>query len=253
MRAPLLLLALAACVADDDPSTLPAGDLPPPAASALWAGNAVLGGSMPVIAADLNPFDTALLYASVTGRGSGPCPPQFGGLCLDLRNAQLLGRLVADGDGRAETTVRVPRRLPADRVLLQAISGGWINSYKTPVVVRTIQADAPHPIRTYVTDPPVEPYTLDGLTLEGDTLFVDVTYGGGCADHHFEAEWDGSFMESLPEQVLLDVFQYPSGDPCDALISETLRFDVSAIRNAAATTPIVVNVGGQSVLYDFLQ
>jgi hypothetical protein len=247
--APMLaLLVLGACDAEAPLDT----QLPPPVGTALWVGNVVNGEEMPVVVEGANPFDTIQLYGSAVGRGAGPCPPQFGGLCLDIRGARLLSTLVADGDGRAEGVVDVPDTVTVPNVTLQAVSGGWINSYSTNVVQRQVFATPPQPISTGLTLPPVAPYTLEGIDIEGDTLFVDVSYSGGCADHTFTAQWAGVFAESIPEQASVIVNHQPVFDPCDAILFETLRFDLGVIRDEASTRPIQINVGQESALFQFL-
>ncbi len=246
----LVLLALAACEAE--PTLAPVDQAAPPLHTDLWAGSVVIGDQLPVIVEGANPYDTLVLYGSVTGRGAGPCPGPFGGLCLNIVRPMQLTRLVADAHGRAEAIIPIPHSFRPDRVLLQAIGGGWINSYKTPIVVRQTQRTPPLPLHLGLTDPPEEAYTHLGAEIEGDTLFVDLEYSGGCVDHEFFAQWDGSFAESLPEQVYIELIQRPSNDPCDGIIQETVRVDIRTVRLAAPNTPILVNINGDQAVYDFL-
>ncbi len=102
-----------------------------------------------------------------------------------------------------------------------------------------------------------DPYTLDGATLEGDTLFVDVSYGGGCETHTWELCWDGSFAQSYPVQVWVELGHDDHDDPCDAWISETLSFDLSPLAEAyedayhTAHDTVTVHFEGSTMSYTF--
>ncbi len=51
---------------------------------------------------------TVALVGSVKGPGTGPCPPELGGQCVGLRQAQLVGTDKANALGVAEWTVTLP-------------------------------------------------------------------------------------------------------------------------------------------------
>ncbi len=65
--------------------------------------------------------------------------------------------------------------------------------------------------------------------LRGDKLLLSVRYGGGCARHDFQLEWDGAMLESMPPQVVLRLTHNANGDNCRALLSERLEFDLSVL------------------------
>ncbi|MEX1259160.1 MAG: hypothetical protein WEG36_16310 [Gemmatimonadota bacterium] len=68
--------------------------------------------------------------------------------------------------------------------------------------------------------------------IEGDLLHVDVTHGGGCAPHGYAAvAWNG-WLESHPVQVGTLLAHNGHDDPCDALISAHLRFDLTPLKEA---------------------
>ena len=60
-----------------------------------------------------------------------------------------------------------------------------------------------------------------GLILE-----LDVEYGGGCAEHTFELLWDGRLKKSHPPIASLKLSHNANGDTCEAIESETLRFEL---------------------------
>lgn len=74
---------------------------------------------------------------------------------------------------------------------------------------------------------------IDDVRVRDDQLVVDVSYSGGCAEHDFIICWpDQSFAESAPPQARLEVLHLTPGDPCDAVPSETVRFDLGPMRDA---------------------
>jgi len=83
----------------------------------------------------------------------------------------------------------------------------------------------------------VEPESLqlDALThgevrIEGRTLLVDVSYSGGCAEHDFQLFMSpATFAESNPVQASLWLQHEDNDDACDAIVSETLRFDLTPV------------------------
>ena len=77
----------------------------------------------------------------------------------------------------------------------------------------------------YLANPPV--------SIEGDTLIVDVEYGGGCGHHLFSICWPRrAFVEGDPVQVPLELWHGGGGDSCTAILSETLTFDLSPLKEA---------------------
>jgi hypothetical protein len=77
-----------------------------------------------------------------------------------------------------------------------------------------------------------DPLILDSARIEGDTLVLEVTHGGGCADHEYAVvAWNG-WLESHPVQVGALVAHDGHDDPCDGLLSPTLRFDLRPLKDA---------------------
>ena len=80
------------------------------------------GGCLVVGAA---PGEPVVVMASTTGIGVGPCPPQLGGLCLDLLPPVIeLGRGQANDNGEATIQWTVPAGTTAPGIVLQAARSG---------------------------------------------------------------------------------------------------------------------------------
>jgi hypothetical protein len=75
-----------------------------------------------------------------------------------------------------------------------------------------------------------DPFTLQKASLEECLLTVDVSYGGGCKAHEFELFMSPSaFGESVPVQADLWIKHNGNGDSCRALVSDKLKFDITAV------------------------
>lgn len=89
------------------------------------------------------PGETVYFLYSTAGLGSGPCPPQLGGLCLDIRNAvQTLGTARADSRGHANLNARIPANAPLIEVHTQAVvrrGSNGIDSVKSNTLSDTIE------------------------------------------------------------------------------------------------------------------
>jgi len=79
---------------------------------------------------------------------------------------------------------------------------------------------------------PSDAVDIVDVSVVGDSLSVSVRYGGGCANHAFVLLAGTAWMESYPVQLRLRVAHDAKGDPCDALFTRELRFDLTPIRAA---------------------
>lgn len=77
----------------------------------------------------------------------------------------------------------------------------------------------------------------DGQTVwvDGDTLYVNVGYGGGCQEHEFTLYWNGLWAESAPPRTGVRLVHEGNDDFCEAAIGpQTLQFDLSSITSVYA-------------------
>jgi hypothetical protein len=106
-------------------------------------------------------------------------------------------------------------------------------------------------------EPVSDEFYIDGLTIVGDCLEVEVSYGGGCEEHTYDPCWDGSFAESNPVQATLWIDHDAMNDSCEAFISETWTVDLSSMKSAwqaayqSQSGTIILHVGAESIDYDF--
>lgn len=79
---------------------------------------------------------------------------------------------------------------------------------------------------------PTDPLDFLEVGFTGDTLVATVSYGGGCREHEFALVIADLFRESHPVQTSGLLSHDARGDLCRALITRTLRFDLSPLRDA---------------------
>ncbi|NIR48110.1 hypothetical protein GWO43_06630 [candidate division KSB1 bacterium] len=75
-----------------------------------------------------------------------------------------------------------------------------------------------------------DPFELQSVEIDEDTISVEITYAGGCKTHDFALFMSpAAFLESFPVQANLFLRHNNNDDGCEALIRETLSFDLRPI------------------------
>lgn len=88
---------------------------------------------------------------------------------------------------------------------------------------------------------PEAPFDLLDAKIVGDSLIVNVQYGGGCAeDHTFSLESNGPMMKSLPPKLPLRVVHRTAGDPCRALIVDRNALDLKPWRGTPRGVTVIL-------------
>jgi len=83
---------------------------------------------------------------------------------------------------------------------------------------------------------PADPISIDAISLAGNTLQAELTYGGGCARHEIDLALVNGWLESEPVQVHAFFSHEDHDDPCDAVVSETRSFDLGSVADAYQET-----------------
>jgi hypothetical protein len=106
---------------------------------------------------------------------------------------------------------------------------------------------------------PMDALVINGVTLEGDELTVDVAYGGGCEMHLLGGCWDELWLESSPVQTGLAIAHDNADDPCDAFPSDQVVLDLTPIAIAyqesygpgGATVHVNLDGWPETIVYTF--
>jgi hypothetical protein len=75
-----------------------------------------------------------------------------------------------------------------------------------------------------------DPFTLLEAAIDGDTLSLQVGYGGGCRFHQFGLVISNDFMESHPVQTRALLAHDADGDLCEAYILTWLIADLAPLK-----------------------
>jgi hypothetical protein len=76
----------------------------------------------------------------------------------------------------------------------------------------------------------LDSFRLDAVAINGDTLTLDLTHGGGCKEHFYALFMSpAAFLESFPVQANLYLQHDDNDDACDALLQPKLRFDLRPV------------------------
>lgn len=73
-------------------------------------------------------------------------------------------------------------------------------------------------------------YVLNIATITGDTLKINVSYGGGCESHQFTLVASESFLESFPVQLRVSLAHNANDDLCRAWLREDYHFNLTPIK-----------------------
>lgn len=67
---------------------------------------------------------------------------------------------------------------------------------------------------------------IDSAYIEGNTMWIKVSYSGGCEEHHFDLEGNTAISKSLPPIRNITLIHSGKKDGCKAMIIKTLQFDI---------------------------
>lgn len=69
-------------------------------------------------------------------------------------------------------------------------------------------------------------YVVNAAFITGDSLMIEIQYGGGCGPVSSELYTDGLYMESNPVQLNV-LLAFTDEDPCEMIVKKQFCFDLS--------------------------
>ena len=76
----------------------------------------------------------------------------------------------------------------------------------------------------------LDPFDLEDIEIAGDTITLNITYSGGCKEHGFSLYMSpAAFLESYLVQANLYLRHNSNGDACEALVNESVSFNLRPI------------------------
>ena len=91
-------------------------------------------------------------------------------------------------------------------------------------------------------------FTIDSVSMDNQTLFVYVNYGGGCGDVKFEMFYIPQLMTVMPHRRNL-ALKLTDNDPCREIIQKKLAYDLSVFDKEARTGGVIININKSEFLY----
>lgn len=73
-------------------------------------------------------------------------------------------------------------------------------------------------------------HDVNAVSIAGDTLTVEVSYGGGCREHALTLVLAESFIDGPPVSLHGFFAHDGNGDPCEAWLTEAYAFDLGAVK-----------------------
>jgi hypothetical protein len=89
------------------------------------------------------------------------------------------------------------------------------------------------------------------VSIEGNTMILDVEYSGGCEEHVFKLYGSEMIQKSLPPQRGIMLWHDNKGDSCRSIVNEQLKFDISAF--AYEGGEIILNLDGWATPISYTQ
>ena len=68
--------------------------------------------------------------------------------------------------------------------------------------------------------------TINSAVIKGNSLFLNISYSGGCKEQTFDLEGADFVMKSLPPKRKIKLIRDSKGDACREWITKELVFDI---------------------------
>ncbi len=140
----------------------------------------------------------------------------FANACIDERDRYSAGVLFNNNE-------------TMDITPLESLGKSNVNYFKNCSIVQPVTSAKPVVVLTpeIKVDMHTDDVAVESLTVQGNTLIMKLSYGGGCKTHEFNLYASSSIGESYPPVIFLTLSHNANGDACKALLSETVYFDLS--------------------------
>ena len=82
--------------------------------------------------------------------------------------------------------------------------------------------------------------SINSISWNGNCLEISVSYSGGCEDHEIDVVTNGALIKTQPPIMEL-ALKHDNNDPCEALITETIAYDINDIVSLKNEDIVVLN------------
>ncbi len=91
-------------------------------------------------------------------------------------------------------------------------------------------------------------FEIDSISINEQTLFVYVSYSGGCGEVEFEMFYKPQVLTVMPHRNTL-LIRFTDNDPCRELIQKRLIYDLSIFNKEAKSGGVVFNLDKYEFIY----
>ena len=98
------------------------------------------------------------------------------------------------------------------------------------------------------------PFLINSVSIEGNILTINVSYGGGCEKHLFEMRGNSMVAKSKPPIRKVELIHLSNSDKCKKQITENIKVDVSEFayrKEAGSEIYLSINGWTEKVKYIF--
>lgn len=130
-------------------------------------------------------------------------------------------------------------------ILLSVLSVGFGACKNTEPLVGKAKKEQPTSnVKDIIIDANRQPVKPDFRVLEmtnaNDVLTIVVQYGGGCAEHDFNAYFSGGWAKSMPPQAAISLEHLnPDNDRCRSIVRDTFQFNLQPLQYAGGKEVVV--------------
>jgi hypothetical protein len=99
-----------------------------------------------------------------------------------------------------------------------------------------------------------DPFQLERVICEGNTLFISLSYGGGCGEHSFQFNANMLVMTSWPPKRSVQLIHTNHKDYCKAIVQKTIEVDLvelANIKKRGSTTILLLDGWDKPIEYTF--
>ncbi|MBL4862648.1 MAG: hypothetical protein JKY09_06495 [Crocinitomicaceae bacterium] len=85
-----------------------------------------------------------------------------------------------------------------------------------------------------------DPLKIVDVAIHENSLFIDVSYTGGCALHKFECVGSEAIMKSLPPKRSVKLIHSNGDDTCKSLVKQTIQVDITTLAADQTSGSVIV-------------
>jgi len=97
-------------------------------------------------------------------------------------------------------------------------------------------------------------FTIHSMNVVGNTLFMEVSYSGGCKEHSFQVIGSPMIAKSMPPIRAVEIRHNANDDNCRSIVTKILEVDITKLayqQNAGSEIYLTFSGWKERVKYTF--